>query len=86
MAGQSLTQRQIRKYVMKEKFQKYAPRAGVVATSLFVTVAAHAGDYTQQLSAAGGEATANQTAVVGTVVGLAVVGFGVGMLLKWLNK
>ncbi|MGR5144745.1 hypothetical protein ACQKPX_24145 [Photobacterium sp. DNB23_23_1] len=72
------------KYLSTAK--KYGSRLAVVAGTAATSIAVQAGDYTSEITSASSEASANQTAVITAVVGLAVIGFGVGMFLKWLNK
>ncbi|GAB3531816.1 hypothetical protein [Photobacterium alginatilyticum] len=68
------------------KVVKYAPRVSAAVATSFYAFAANAADYTEQLNAAGVEAQTNQSTVVSLVVGIAVIGFGATMFLKWLNK
>ena len=62
-------------------------KRGLVAVTAFGTsIAANAGDYTTEIGSASTEATANQTAVILAVVGIAVLGFGVSALLSFMKK
>lgn len=63
----------------------FAKKSVVALAAAGTSVAANAADYTTQIGAAGGEANANQTAVITAVIALAVIGFGVGALLKWMK-
>ncbi|WEM43902.1 hypothetical protein PTW35_09040 [Photobacterium sp. DA100] len=72
------------KYLSTAK--KYSSRLAVVAGTAATSAAVHAGDYSSQIATASSEANGNQTAVITAVVGLAVIGFGVSMFLRWLNK
>ena len=66
--------------------KKFAPRVLAFVGTGFVTSSAYAVDLTAQIGAASTEANTNQTAVITAILGLAVLSFGVGMLVRWLNK
>lgn len=63
----------------------FGKKSAVALTAMGTSIAANAADYTSQIGAAGTEANANQTAVITAVIALAVIGFGVGALLKWMK-
>ena len=56
-----------------------------VSTALF-SVASMAGDQTAAITTAQTEGTANVTAVIGAVLAIAILGFGVNALLNWFKK
>ncbi|MCW8345976.1 hypothetical protein MD535_08140 [Vibrio sp. ZSDZ65] len=57
-----------------------------LATSAFVSVNAFAVDYTAEIGTAVSESQTNVTAVVLGVISVAAVGFGAGLLVKWLGR
>jgi hypothetical protein len=57
-----------------------------VLGSALVTANAYAVDYTTEISTAVTESSANVTAVVLGVISIAAVGFGAGLLVKWLSR
>ena len=65
--------------------KSFAKKTALALAAAGTSVAANAGDYTTQIAAAGTEATGNQTAVITAVIALAIIGFGVGALLKWMR-
>jgi len=71
--------------IIMSKMKTLAKKTGLALTLAGASVAANAADYTSQITAAGGEANTNQAAVITAVIALAVIGFGVGALLKWMK-
>jgi hypothetical protein len=67
----------------KNAKSKAALALSLVAGSSFVTQAA---DYTTLITTAGSDGTANVTAVIAAVIGIAIIGFGVGAMLGWFRK
>jgi hypothetical protein len=59
---------------------------GGVVTSVVMSGSAMAADYTAQIATATTEGTANTTAVIAGVIGLAILGFGVGHMLGWFKR
>lgn len=55
-------------------------------TTAFASGAVLAADQTAAITAAQTEGTANVTAVIGAVLAISILGFGVGALIKWFNK
>ena len=47
---------------------------------------AQAADYTTQITGAVTEGSANVTAVIAGVIGVAILGFGVGKMLGWFGR
>ncbi|RJG36970.1 hypothetical protein [Motilimonas pumila] len=70
---------------MKNLLKKHAPKLAVIGASL-TTVSAQAADYTAEIAAASTEANLNQTTMVGAVIALAAIGFGVYYLISWLKR
>lgn len=65
--------------------KSFATKSGVFLATAGTSIAANAADYTTQISAAGAEANTNQAAVITAVIALAVIGFGVAALLRWMR-
>lgn len=70
------------KNILKNKMAK----AGLVLTSVAASGSAFAADYTTQITAAGTEGNTNVLAVIGAVIGIAILGFGVGSMLGWFKR
>ena len=68
------------------KLKTNLKRGLVAVVAAGSSVAANAADYSTQISAAGTEANANQALVMGAVIALAVIGFGVTALVSWMRK
>lgn len=68
------------------KIQTFAKKTGLALAAAGTSVSAFAGDYTADITAAATEANANQVLVVGSVIALAVIGFGVARMLGFLGK
>lgn len=71
---------------MKNILKSKLAAAGVVASSVVASGSAFAADYTTQITAAGTEGNTNVLAVIGAVIGLAILGFGVGHMLGWFKR
>ena len=65
--------------------KSFATKSGAFLAAAGTSIAVNAADYTSQIGAASSEANTNQGAVITAVIALAVVGFGVGALLKWMR-
>lgn len=63
----------------------FGKKSAVALTAMGTSIAANAADYTAEIGKAGTEGSANLTAVIGAVIAMAVVGFGVSALLKWMR-
>ncbi|XPF92674.1 hypothetical protein ACM9HF_11555 [Colwellia sp. RE-S-Sl-9] len=59
--------------------------ASAVTTAL-VSGGAFAADYTTEIATASTEGSANVTAVILAVIGIAILGFGVNALTGWFKK
>ncbi|WP_042149676.1 MULTISPECIES: hypothetical protein [unclassified Pseudoalteromonas] len=70
------------KNILKNKMAK----AGLVLTSVTASSVAFAQDYTTQITAASTEGNTNVLAVIGAVIGIAILGFGVGSMLGWFKR
>jgi len=68
--------------ILKNKMAK----AGLVLTSVTASGAAFAQDYTTEITAAATEGNANVLAVIGAVIGIGILGFGVGSMLGWFKR
>lgn len=60
--------------------------SAVAAVGFGVSLGAHAEDYSTLITAADTDAQGNVTLVIGAVIGLAILGFGVGHMLGWFRK
>ena len=58
----------------------------VATASLFVSVSSFAADHTAEITAAATEGSANVTAVIGAIIGIAILGFGINALLSWFKN
>ena len=60
----------------------------VMATggSALVVAGAQAADYTSQITTASTDGSANVTAVIAAVIGIAILGFGVGSMMGWFKR
>jgi hypothetical protein len=57
------------------------------ATAVFgSSFVAQAEDYTAQITTASTDGNANMLAVIGAVIALAIIGFGVGRMLGWFGR
>jgi len=55
-------------------------------SALMISGGAFAADYTSQISTASTDGSANVTAVIAAVIGIAILGFGVGSMMGWFKK
>ncbi|GAA4892601.1 hypothetical protein [Ferrimonas pelagia] len=67
---------------MKRTLKKLATGAVALGSTSVVMAA----DYTTAISDAATEASGNQSAVVAGVIGVAVISFGVGALIRFLGR
>lgn len=54
-------------------------------TALMASGATFAADYTTEITAASTEGSANVTAVIGAVIGIAILGFSVKAMVSWFQ-
>lgn len=66
--------------------KRYGSKIAIGGSALAASFAASADDYTALITQAQTDSTGNQTAVITAVIAIAVVTFGAGALLRWLNK
>ena len=67
--------------------QSKAVRTVATGSALVVaSVPSFADDLTTQISEVSATANTNQSAVIGAVITLAALSFGVGYILRWLSK
>ena len=64
----------------------YGSKIAIGGSTLGASFVAFADDYTALITQAQTDATGNQTGVITAVIAIAVVTFGAGALLRWLNK
>jgi len=72
--------------IIMQNLKTNLKRGAVALVAAGSSVAVNAADYTTQIGAAGTEANTNQAAVMGAVIALAVIGFGVTALVSWMRK
>ena len=71
--------------IASRKAMKVVKIAAVAVVGSVGAVAVQAADYTTEINAAGTEGSANVTAVIAAVFGLAILGFGVHAVLGWMK-
>lgn len=71
---------------MLKSIKNRVAKVGVVLGSVVASGAAMAGDYTTEIAQAQTEAVANQSAVIGAVIMVAVVGFGAAAIVAWMRR
>lgn len=71
---------------LKQRAASVSKKAALASTGVLASASVFAVDHTATINTAVTEGTANYTAVVLGVLGLAAVGFGVGFILSKLNK
>ncbi|GLT14044.1 hypothetical protein [Vibrio algivorus] len=67
-------------------FKNIALKTGAVVSSIAASSTAFAADYATDINAAVTDSSANYTLVVAGVISVAAIGFGAGLLIRWLNK
>jgi hypothetical protein len=68
--------------IMSWKGKTVAAVAALAGSS----AAVQAEDYTAQIATAATDGNANMLAVIGAVIALAIIGFGVGRMLGWFGR
>ena len=68
---------------LKNSKAKMGAGVALIGGSSFV---AQAEDYTAQIATAATDGNANMLAVIGAVIALAIIGFGVGRMLGWFGR
>jgi len=63
-----------------------AKSATALSVALLTTTSTIAADYTTQIASANTDGSANVTAVIAAVIGIAILGFGVKTMMNWFNK
>lgn len=72
---------------MKNIFTKKKLAAAIVTTTAVVTAGvAQATDYSAEIGAAATDSQSNVALVVGGVIAIAVIGFGVNTVVNWFKK
>ena len=71
---------------LETRLQSVAGKAGAGVVALGASASAFAVDHTAEITAAQGDATTNTTAAVAAVIAVAAVVFGVGIVLRLLNR
>ena len=56
------------------------------STALLASGASFAEDYTTQITAAQTDGSTNVIAVIGAVIGIAILGFGVSSMIAWFKR
>ncbi|MFV8570046.1 hypothetical protein ACNQ6O_02440 [Marinobacter sp. SBS5] len=70
----------------RSRFGKRAAKIGTALAAAGTSVTAFAVDHTAEITAAQGDALTNTTAAVGAVIAVAAVVFGVGIVLRLMNR
>lgn len=70
----------------RSRFGKRAAKIGTALAAAGTSVTAFAVDHSAEITAAQGDATTNTTAAVAAVIAVAAVVFGVGIVLRLLNR
>jgi hypothetical protein len=65
---------------------KNAKSVTALSVALLTTTSTIAADYTTQIATANTDGSANVTAVIAAVIGIAILGFGVKAMMNWFTK
>ncbi|MFH6953757.1 hypothetical protein ACHSBP_11780 [Pseudoalteromonas sp. XMcav1-K] len=71
---------------LKQRAASVSKKAALATTGVLASASAFATDHTATINTAVTEGQANYTAVILGILGIAAIGFGVGMILSKLNK
>ena len=65
---------------------QFVVKTASAGSALLASSAAFATDHTTSITGASTEAQANNVAAVGAVIAVAVIGFGVGLIVMWMKR
>lgn len=65
---------------------KYAAPVAAGTSTLGAAFGSFAADYSEQINGAVSDASGNQSLVIGGVITVAVIGFGVAAMLGWFHR
>lgn len=71
---------------LKTRLQSVAGKAGAGVVALGASASAFAVDHSSTIQAAQGDATTNTTAAVTATITIAAIVFGVGIILRLINR